>query len=99
MIAGAHRDEVAFAGKIFILAGARRELVVGLEHEARIMERVHDQRQIGGRDDEARLRPEPLKWRCRALSGIANRLRGPHSKLFLRPSANSIWVEPVPSST
>ena len=30
----------------------------------------------------ARSRPQPLKCRCLALSGIANRLRGPHSKLF-----------------
>ena len=52
MIAGAYRNEIALARKVLILAGAGCELVVGLEYEARIMEGVHDQRQIGGRDDE-----------------------------------------------
>src|SRR3979409_1626063 len=38
----------------------------------------------------ARSRPLALKCRCLALSGMANRLRGPHSKLRFLPSANSL---------
>ena len=45
----------------------------------------------------ARFWPLPLKWRYFALSGIANMLRGPHSKLRLAPSGNSSCVLPVPS--
>jgi hypothetical protein len=37
-------DEITFAGEILVLAAAGRELVIGLEHEPRVMERVHHQR-------------------------------------------------------
>src|SRR5579872_2742513 len=43
--------------------------------------------------------PLALKWRCLALSGIANRLCGPHSNARFVPSASSSCVEPRPSST
>ena len=43
--------------------------------------------------------PLPLKWRYFVLSGIANRLFGPHSKVCLRPSAASIVVLPRPERT
>ena len=43
--------------------------------------------------------PDPLKIWCRAFSGMANMLFGPHSKLWVCPSAVSTLVEPWPDST
>ena len=43
--------------------------------------------------------PEPLKCRYFELSGSAKTLLGPHSKLWVRPSAVSMVVEPRPDRT
>ena len=43
--------------------------------------------------------PDPLKWRYLQLSGKAKTLFGPHSKLWVRPSAVSTVVLPRPDST
>ena len=56
----------------------------------------------GAEVDEASLAdsvPEPLKCRYFELSGSANTLFGPHSKLWVRPSAVSMVVEPRPDRT
>jgi len=52
VIAGPDQHKVSFAGIIFVLASALGKLKRGIEDEAFVMEGVHDQRQIGGRDDQ-----------------------------------------------
>src|SRR5205823_11471818 len=47
----------------------------------------------------AGLSPRPLKWRCQALIGVANRLPGFHSNETLRASSYQTDVDPLPSST
>jgi len=65
-----------------------------------VVEDLHHHRCGRGRAQAA-----PVGFRCRlkcrylALSGMAKKLRGPHSKLRLLPSPNSSCVLPRPSST
>ena len=47
VVAGPHRDEVALAGKILLLAGALGEIEIGVEDEVLVVEDVHHQRQVG----------------------------------------------------
>ena len=61
VVAGPHRDEVALAGEILVLAGARGELEIGVEHEALVMEGVHHQRQVGGGNEERALAPAAVE--------------------------------------
>ena len=63
-------------GKSEYFAGAVAELEVGVEDEFLVVEGVHP-RALVVVTSSARSRPLALKWRCLALSGIANRLRGP----------------------
>src|SRR5215831_26732 len=55
MIARSNRDEIALAGIIFVLARAFAEVELRLKNEVLVVERIHDQRQVGGADDERAL--------------------------------------------
>ncbi len=61
VVARPHGDEVAFAGEIRVLAGARGELEIGFEHEALVVEGVHDEGQVGGRDEQRALAPAAVE--------------------------------------
>jgi hypothetical protein len=61
VVARAHGDEIAFAGIILVLAGAVGEVEVGVEDEFGAVERVHHQRQVGGRHDQRALAPASVE--------------------------------------
>jgi hypothetical protein len=67
VVAGTHRDEVALAGEILLLAGALDEIELGAEHEGLVVEGVHHHRQVGGGDDQRALAPAGVEV---AVAGV-----------------------------
>ena len=55
VVAGAHGDEIAVAGKIFLLAGALAEIEIAVEHKGFVVKDIHHHRQVGGAHNERAL--------------------------------------------
>ncbi len=78
VVAVPDHDEIAFAVVILVLAHAVGELAFGVEDEALVVEDIHDERHVRGADAiSARFSAAAVEMAMLALSGIANRLRGP----------------------
>ena len=67
VIAGADSDEVAFAGEVFLLSGARAEIEIAAKDKILIVKDVHHHRQICGADQERALGAAAVEM---AIAGI-----------------------------